>query len=261
VAPIRPVEVITAERRARQQLKNGNPVAALKSVDRGLAVDPKDSSLRSLRDDATRAIQKAEDDRKRAAAEKPTTPPANTSSPAGVQPAPQRVDPSPTRTEPSSANSLAGTGRAAEPATTPAKPPSTTGTDKPAAPPPAAPGNQPVAAPNAAGIQRTLQLYAAAWDNRSIDALRAVWAMPQAMEKSLRGSFAVTRSLDLELNCQNPVIHAGDQTTATVSCTEVQRVVLRGGERRTTSGSAVFTLRAEGQTWIIITVSKQLREQ
>jgi hypothetical protein len=37
--------------------------------------------------------------------------------------------------------------------------------------------------------------------------------------------------------------------------------VLRGGERRTTSGSAVFTLRAEGQTWIIITVSKQLREQ
>jgi hypothetical protein len=71
----------------------------------------------------------------------------------------------------------------------------------------------------------------------------------------------VTRSLDLELNCQNPVIHAGDQTTATVSCTEVQRVVLRGGERRTTSGSAVFTLRAEGQTWIIITVSKQLREQ
>ncbi len=255
VASVRPGEVINAERRARLQLREGNAQAALRYIELGLSVDPKDPTLTALRDEANRAIREAENERKRAAAEKAAAA-ANTPVPTGVQPPSARTEPPSNRTEPPPTSPTVGTGRPSEPATTPAKPPSTTGTDKPAAP-----GNQPVAAANAAGIQRTLQLYATAWENRSIDALRAVWAMPQPMEKSLRGSFAATKSLDLELNCQTPVIHAGAQTTATVSCTEVQRVVLSGGERRTVSGSAVFTLRAEGQTWIIANVAKQMREQ
>lgn len=76
--------------------------------------------------------------------------------------------------------------------------------------------------------------YEAAFANRSVAELRAMWpSMSRSKQKAYSDHFSEARSLKLELKCQQPVFEYHRQTrrpvTATPWCSDTQVLISKGG--------------------------------
>jgi len=258
VIAVRDERLAAAERRARQQLGAGNGEGALRSAQRGLAVDANDTALLALvseilRDAESRAM------RARRAAEKVGA--AAVSSKEFDAARLSQADADRLRDAGQHQEAIRGYWEATRLFTkaaeaTPPAPPSPVNT-------------QPGAQAAVEAIERVRQQYEAAVENRSIEELRAVWpSMSRTNLKVFGDKFNEAGSLAIDLTCQQPVFvdlqraQSGRTTTATMSCYETQRGRSRaGGVSWTMRGYVTFYLRGEGPLWVITDVTTQVVKQ
>jgi hypothetical protein len=150
-------------------------------------------------------------------------------------------------------------GRTNEPDPPPAKPP-TTAPDRSASNTPERPAAPAVL--GEAGIHPFIQRYKAAFAGRSLENLKSLWpTIPRDTERSFRSSFENTRSLEIEVVCPRavPIQFAGPLATVTLTCQEEQHLVLKSGQKMDLVGLVNFSLRAEGQQWVVTTLTKNMR--
>jgi hypothetical protein len=154
--------------------------------------------------------------------------------------------PATSNTAPSTANSSPSATPSAEkpkPYTPPAAP-------KPA---PAAPESPAWSESQArAGVERLLDQYEAALEQLNVDAFKVLWpSMARETEQSLRRDLGGYRSVQVSISdCSREFTQNG--TAATVICRERNQIKFRVGNNIDARYETRFTLRALGQSWVIV---------
>jgi hypothetical protein len=91
--------------------------------------------------------------------------------------------------------------------------------------------------------------YKTAMESRDAAALKRLWpGMPGDFEQQLVASFRMTRTLAVDLSCQEPAIE-GDR--ARLQCQRVIRYEFTNGDRRSGESSNTFDLRRRGGSWVL----------
>jgi hypothetical protein len=251
--------VLAAERRARRQIGAGNPEEALKSITQGLAIDANDETLLALLRDIARDAQGRAMRAMRAAEKVGSVAVSSKEFAAGKV---AQVDADRLHEAGQHQPAIKAYLDAARYFTKAAEmtPP------VPAAPfqpppvvvnPPAQSTSMSAVAAATEAIDGVRKRYEAAFANRSVEELRALWpSMSRSKQKAYSDHFKDVRSLKLELKCQQPVFEYYRQTgrpvAATMWCSETQVLVSKaGGFTQRTGATATFWLRSDGPRWVI----------
>ena len=138
----------------------------------------------------------------------------------------------------------------------PTNPPVSTRPSAPTTTAPVKPGDTPTPARPSpadenAAIEQVLRGYVAAYNSKSVDAIRRIYALSDADAKSLDKMFREARDYKMEMNVQNINV-SGDKATVT----GVRRVQFRSSFGNQDSGPrpTELTLQKRGSGWLIVSV-------
>ncbi len=102
-----------------------------------------------------------------------------------------------------------------------------------------------------AAIQTALNQYRQGYESESLEDMKRVWPrMSKTEEKNMKGVFDYFNAIRLSLNCPEESIKV-QGGAATANCQETFTYTLKGKKQPLQSAKGVFTLKKQGESWII----------